>query len=173
MTDGSALALTLATSQFMMEPGDVTGHRERFVLEQARVFDAPAERIFGLLTEPTELAKWWGPHGFSTPEVQIDLRVGGSYRFTMQPPEREAFHLSGEFLEIRASSALRFTFSWDEPVPDDRETVVELSLDSLGERTKVTMTQAEFATNERLELHRGGWADSFEKLEALLEAEGA
>jgi hypothetical protein len=35
------------------------------------------------------------------------------------------------------------------------------------------MTQGEFATSERLELHRGGWADSFEKLDALLEGEGA
>jgi uncharacterized protein YndB with AHSA1/START domain len=137
------------------------------------VFAAPAEHVFGLLTEPTALAKWWGPHGFSTPEVQIDLSVGGAYRFTMQPPEGEAFHLSGEFLEIRTPYALRFTFCWDEPVPDDRETVVELSLDSLGEGTKVTMTQGEFATSERLELHRGGWADSFEKLDALLEGEGA
>jgi uncharacterized protein YndB with AHSA1/START domain len=156
-----------------MDRGHVEGHRERFVLEQARVFDAPAERVFGLLTEPTELARWWGPHGFLIPEVQIDLRVGGTYRFTMQPPAGEAFHLSGEFLEIQAPSALRFTFRWDEPVPDDRETVVGISLESLGERTKVTMTQGKFATDERLELHRGGWADSFEKLDALLKAGGA
>lgn len=55
-------------------------------------------------------------------------------------------------------------------MPDDRETVVELTLESLGERTKVTLTQEEFATEERLELHRGGWADSFEKLDAVLTA---
>ena len=126
-----------------------------------------------MLTEPAELARWWGPHGFTTTEIELDLRVGGGYRFTMQPPEGEAFHLSGEFLTIQAPTALSFTFRWDEPVPDDRETVVELSLDSLKERTKVTMTQTEFATNERLELHRGGWADSFEKLNALLKAEEA
>jgi uncharacterized protein YndB with AHSA1/START domain len=154
-----------------MDPGHVTGHRGRFVLEQAHVFSAPAERVFGMLTEPTELARWWGPHGFSTPDVRIDLRVGGSYRFTMQPPEGEAFHLSGQFLEIRAPSSLRFTFGWDEPTPDDRETVVRLDLGPLGERTKVTLTQEGFATEERLELHRGGWADSFEKLDAILETE--
>jgi uncharacterized protein YndB with AHSA1/START domain len=153
-----------------MESGPVKGNRGIFVLEQARVFEAPVERVFELLTDPTELTKWWGPHGFSTPKVQIDLRVGGSYRFTMKPPEGEAFHLSGEFLEIQAPSGLRFTFGWDEPVPDDRETVVELALDSLGGRTKVTLTQGEFATAERLELHRGGWADSFDKLNAVLEA---
>ncbi len=139
-------------------------------MEQARVFEAPAERVFGLLTEPTELAKWWGPRGFSTPEVRFDLRVGGSYRFTMQPPEGESFHLSGEFLEIRAPSGLRFTFRWEEPTPDDRETLVELHLDSLGGRTKVTLTQEGFATEERVELHRGGWADSFDKLDAVIEA---
>ena len=153
-----------------MDPGHVKDYRDEFVLEQARVFDAPAERVFGLLTEPTELAKWWGPHGFSTPEVQIDLSVGGSYRFTMQPPEGNPFHLSGEFLRIRAPFTLRFTFRWEEPGPDDRDTVVELSLESLGERTKVTVTQEAFATDERLELHRGGWADSFEKIDALLDA---
>jgi uncharacterized protein YndB with AHSA1/START domain len=148
----------------------VTGHDGRFVLEQARVFDAPAEQVFGMLTEPKELAKWWGPHGFTTPEIQIDMRVCGSFRFTMQPPDGEAFHLSGHFVEIQRPSRLRFTFRWDEPVPADRKTVVELSLDFLDGRTTVTLTQREFATKERLELHRGGWADSFEKLDAVLKA---
>lgn len=151
----------------------MTSDRGRFVLEQTRFFDAPIARVFGMLTEPTELARWWGPLGFTTPEVQLDLRMGGSYRFTMQPPEGEAFHLSGAFLEVQAPSSLRFTFRWDEPVPDDRETVVEVSLNPLGARTMVTLTQGEFATEERLELHRSGWADSFGKLAAVLTAGAA
>lgn len=148
----------------------MNGHDGRFVLEQERVFDARPEQVFGLFTEPTELAKWWGPHGFATPEIHIDLRVGGSLRFTMQPPDGEPFHLSGEFLKIEFPTELAFTFRWDEPVPDDRETVVELSLDSLDGRTIVTLTQGEFATMERLDLHRSGWTDSFEKLDAVLKA---
>jgi uncharacterized protein YndB with AHSA1/START domain len=149
----------------------MTGHDRRFVLEQARVFETPVEQVFDLLTQPTELAKWWGPHGFTTPEIHIDLRVGGSLRFTMQPPDGESFHLSGEFLQIEFPNRLRFTFRWDEPVPDDRETVVELSLDSRDARTTVmTLTQGEFATEERLELHRSGWAGSFDKLDAVLGA---
>jgi uncharacterized protein YndB with AHSA1/START domain len=149
----------------------MTGKQGRYVLEQARVFDAPTERIFELLTVPTELAKWWGPHGFTTPEIQLDLRVGGSYRFTMQPPDGEAFHLSGEFLEVHPPDRLSFTFRWDEPDPDDRETVVELSLGYLGGATTVSLTQAEFATEERLELHRDGWADSFDKLDSVLKSQ--
>jgi uncharacterized protein YndB with AHSA1/START domain len=82
----------------------VTGHDGSLVLEHARVFDAPTEQVFRLFTDPTWLAKWWGPHGFTTPEIQIDPRVGGSLRFTMQPPKGEAFPLSGEFLEIQPPS---------------------------------------------------------------------
>ena len=135
------------------------------------MFDAAPERVFALLTEPAHLAEWWGPHGFTTPEIHLDLRAGGSYHFTMQPPDGEAFHLSGGFLEVQAPDRLSFTFRWDEPDPDDRETVVVLSLSSLAGGTKVSLSQAEFATAERLQLHRSGWADSFEKLGAVLEAQ--
>jgi uncharacterized protein YndB with AHSA1/START domain len=91
----------------------------------------------------------------------------------MQPPGGEAFHLSGEFLEVQPPDRLCFTFRWDEPDPNDRETVVLLSLKARGDATAVSLSQGEFATEERLELHRNGWADSFDKLEAVLRTRGA
>jgi len=139
------------------------------VLELKCVLDAPRERIFETLTEPAELAKWWGPHGFTTPEIEFDLRVGGGYRFTMQPPDSELFHLSGEFLEVDPPSRLVYTFRWEEPDPDDRETLVELSLDAVGDATEVSLSQGGFAAEARLALHRSGWTDSFEKLRELIE----
>jgi uncharacterized protein YndB with AHSA1/START domain len=90
----------------------------------------------------------------------------------MQPPDGESFHLSGEFLEIDPPERLRLTFRWDEPVADDRETVVVLTLHSRGRATTVSLSQAEFATGELFALHRTGWAESFEKLEAELKSEG-
>ena len=150
----------------------MTNREEGYTLRQERVFDAPLARVFASFTEPTELAKWWGPHGFTTPEIDMVLRAGGSYRFTMQPPDGEAFHLSGKFLEIRRPNRLSFTFRWDEPDPDDCETIVVLSLAADEGATVVSLSQGEFATEGRLELHRGGWADSLEKLDALLRASG-
>ena len=88
------------------------------VLELTRTLEAPRERILSLLTEPAQLARWWGPRGFTTPEIALDLRVGGRYRFTMQPPDGDAFHLSGEFLEIAPPGRLVYTFRWDEPHPE-------------------------------------------------------
>ena len=145
-------------------------HAGRLVLQQERLLAAPPEEVFAKLTRATELARWWGPRGFTTPQIVLDLRVGGSYRFTMQPPAGEAFHLSGHFLEIHPPHRLSFTFRWDEPDPDDRETSVVLSLEPGSDATTVlSLSQGEFATEERLELHREGWADSLAKLDDLLQ----
>lgn len=133
------------------------------------VLDAPRDRVFRALTEPAELATWWGPHGFRTLVTGFDLSVGGGYRFAMQPPDGAQFHLSGEFLEIDPPRRLVYTFRWEEPSPDDRDTIVTLSLDALGDATAVSLVQGEFATEERVALHRGGWSDSFEKLRAAIE----
>jgi uncharacterized protein YndB with AHSA1/START domain len=69
------------------------------VLELSCALDASRERVFRALTDPAELVKWWGPSGFTTPEIQTDPKVGGRYRLGMQPPDSELFYLAGEFLE--------------------------------------------------------------------------
>ena len=137
-------------------------------LRLGRLLPASPGRVFRALTEPADIARWWGPQLFTTPAIELDLRVGGGYRFTMQPPEGDRFHLSGEFVEISPPSRLAYTFRWDEPTPDDRETVVTLTARAVGEGTELTLRQTGFATAERLELHRGGWTDSLDKLSALL-----
>ena len=139
-----------------------------FVLELRCVLPAPRERVFALLTDPAELPGWWGPHGFAVPSVEVDLRPGGPYRFVMQPPDGDAFHLSGEFLEVDPPRRLTYTFAWEEPTPDDRETVVVLSLAGVAGGTELRLSQGEFATEERLDLHRAGWSESFEQLREVV-----
>ena len=87
----------------------------------------------------------------------------------MQPPEGQAFALVGEFREVDPPARLAFTFRWEDPDPDDTETVAELSFTERGDATEVVLTQGPFKTEARRELHRGGWTDSFEKLEELLD----
>ena len=139
------------------------------VLEMTGRLAASPERVFYALIEPAELARWWGPRGFTTSQIEVDLGVGGHYRFTMRPPEGEPFALTGEFLEVHAPSRLSYTFRWEPPDPDDRETVVVLALEAVGDGTRLFLSQGEFATEERLELHRSGWSDSLEKLRRLVE----
>jgi uncharacterized protein YndB with AHSA1/START domain len=132
-------------------------------------FRAAREQIFGRMTDATELVKWWGPAGFSTPEAVIDLSVGGGYRLTMQPPAGAPFHLAGAFLEVDRPNRLSYTFRWEEPLPDDRETVVVLEFLPVDDGTEVVLSQHGFATDERLQLHRDGWTQAFEKLRLLVE----
>ena len=140
------------------------------MLEMAWDLAAPRERIFRALSDPVELAKWWGPAGFTTPELELHLKVGGGYRFRMQPPDGESFHLAGEFLEVDPPRRLVYTFRWEEPDPDDRETVVTLTLDGFGDATRLSLSQGEFATDGRLDLHRNGWTESIVKLRELVES---
>ena len=140
------------------------------VLALTWALNAPIGQVFRALTQPATLAKWWGPAGFTTPEIELDLRVGGAYRFGMQPPDGDLFHLAGEFLEIDPPRRLSYTFRWEEPDPDDRETVATLSLEDLGDATEVSLSQGVFATEARLELHRNGWTESLVKLHELLES---
>jgi len=133
-----------------------------------REMPAPRPVVFSSCVEPADLAQWWGPHGFTTPEIDLDLRVGGGYRFGMQPPDGELFHLSGEFREIEQPARLVYTFRWEEPDPDDRETVVDLSFRDLGDATDLALVQWGFATEARRALHVDGWTDSLDRLQGLM-----
>jgi len=137
-------------------------------LHMKRVLPAPRVLVFKACTEPDELAKWWGPRGFTAPSVELDVRVGGSYRIAMQPPDGELFHLTGEFTEVDSPARLAYTFRWEDPDPDDVETVVTLLFRDLGESTELVFTQRAFATEARRALHERGWTDSLDRLQRCL-----
>src|SRR5689334_4324162 len=139
-------------------------------VEIERVLDARRSVVFRAFSDPGELAKWWGPRGFTTPSLVLHARVGAGYRIEMQPPQGARFYLSGEFRVVDPPARLAYTFAWEEPDPDDLATLVDLSFRDLGESTEVELRQGPFKTPARRRLHHDGWADSFDKLERLLRA---
>ena len=149
-------------------------HSTGLTLHLERVLPAPRPRVFEACTEPELLAKWWGPKGFTSKGIESDLRVGGSYRIAMQPPEGELFYLAGEYREVDPPNRLAYTFIWEDPDPDDRETVVTISLrDAARESTEFVLDQSPFATQARHDLHQAGWTEGLVRLEeALLSAQG-
>jgi uncharacterized protein YndB with AHSA1/START domain len=140
------------------------------MLEFERVLPAPPDVAFAAFRDPSQLAGWWGPQGFRVASLRYQPRVGERYRIEMQPPDGDPFHLTGEFREVDPPTRLAFTFVWEDPDPDDVETLASLAFRDLGESTGVALTQGPFKTDARRALHRDGWGDSFDKLERLLSA---
>jgi uncharacterized protein YndB with AHSA1/START domain len=135
-----------------------------------RTLPAPRPLVFRMHAEPELLAQWWGPKGFSAPSIELDVRVGGGYRIAMQPPDGDLFFLVGEFREVDPDRRLTYTFRWEDPDPDDRETVVVFSLQDLGGSTALTVDQGPFATEPRRALHDQGWTETLDRLEELVTA---
>ncbi len=135
-----------------------------------RTMPARTAAVFAAFTDPDRLRQWWGPKGFTVPKIDFPARPGSVYRIEMQPPGGDAFHLTGEFREVEPPGRLAFTFVWDPADADDIETLVELSFRDAGDSTDVDYRQGPFKTEERRELHRGGWTDSFDRLEEFLRA---
>ena len=147
---------------------DETMGSDELTLELKRVVPAASVVVFRAFTDARELAKWWGPNGFTVPSLEFEPRVEASYRIEMQPPEGDRFYLTGVFREVDPPARLAYTFVWEEPDPDDVETQVDLRFRDLGRSTEVALTQGPFRTEDRRALHRDGWTDSFDKLERLL-----
>jgi uncharacterized protein YndB with AHSA1/START domain len=70
----------------------------------ARTFEAPRDLVFAYHTKCEHVQRWLlGPPGWSMPQCDIDLRVGGNYRYVWRNDENGMeFGVSGEFREINA-----------------------------------------------------------------------
>ena len=148
-------------------PG-MSAERAGLKLHLEYVLAKPRERVFAAFVEPDSLAEWWGPRGFTSHTIELDLREGGRYRIAMQPPEGDVFHLRGEFREIVPPNRLVYTFEWEEPTPDDRQTLVMLTFERVDGGTRLILDQGPFATDERYALHERGWSETLERLEGWL-----
>ena len=142
-------------------PGGLSLHLDR-------VLPAPRSLVYRMHTEADKLARWWGPKGFTVPAIQLDVRVEGRYRIEMQPPNGDHFFLGGEFRRVDPPAHLAYSFVYEEPAPDDRETMVEIALRDLDESTELILDQGLFATKARLELHEQGWTETLDRLYDLL-----
>jgi uncharacterized protein YndB with AHSA1/START domain len=61
---------------------------------------APRELVYAAFRNPEQLARWWGPDGFTNSFREFDLRVGGYWRFTMHGPDGKDYPNESRFLEV-------------------------------------------------------------------------
>lgn len=129
MTNSEALKITMGTDRELV---------------MTRVFNAPRRLVFEAMTKP-ELVKQWllGPPGWSMPVCQIDLRVGGSYRYVWRNVDGREMGMGGVYREIvrpeRIVATEKFDESWYPGEALDTSVLVEQD----GRTTLTTTVQYE------------------------------
>jgi uncharacterized protein YndB with AHSA1/START domain len=138
------------------------------VLELRHTMPAARGVVYAAFRDSEQLAEWWGPEGFTIPSTDWSTITSEPYRIEMQPPEGGAFFLHGVFRTVHPPERLAFTFNWEQPDPDDVETLADLTFAGDGETTEVSLWLGVFRTDARLEVHRHWWTDTFNRLERYL-----
>ena len=140
-----------------------------------RLFDAPRQLVFDAMTKPEHVKRWWGllDERYSVPICEIDLRVGGRWRFVNRHPRGEVA-FCGKYLEITPPSRLVYTEVM-EPYPEPGSEVTTLFTQE-GDQTKVTITGVYPSLEVRnMVLGTGmekGAAISYDRLEDLVQELG-
>ncbi len=141
-----------------------------------RTFDAPRELVWLALTDPDRVPKWWGKRDSTTTVVEMDVRVGGRWRYLSSAPGREDVAFYGEYLEVDPPNGYRWTFMFDVEGFGPMGGPETHTLEDLGDgRTRLTSV-GHMGSREAIEgaLSTGmaeGAIETWDRLEALL-AEG-
>lgn len=140
-----------------------------------RRLDAPPAAVFRAWTEPDLIARWWGPDGYTITILDMDVRVGGIFRFTMHGPDGTDYPNRITYREIVSPERLHYLH--DSDVDDDpRGFLVSVTFAPDGDGTLLTMRlllpsfEAREAVNSFGAMELG--QQTIEKLAAFLDAGG-
>ena len=165
------------TMQTTLDRAEVTQPSDREV-QVKRSFKAPQTLVYRAYTEPTLVQRWLlGPPGWSMPVCEMDVRVGGRYRWRWRNNENGAeFGFSGTFREVQPPSRLVHTEAYDPgTVGDDfpkNDAIVTVTFAAGGDRTTVT-TLVDFGSKQARDAAvatgmTDGMEESYQFLDRLL-----
>lgn len=141
-------------------------------LQLKRTFSASRERVFKAWTDPEMLKEWFGPEGVKTVSAEVELKIGGKYRFEMKLPDGKMVYHQGAFREIKFPERLVYTWILEGQnckggEDEDCETLVTIDFKDLGGSTELTLTHEFFPSEKSREGHEFGWTGCFNKLEKV------
>lgn len=150
------------------EPDDDIASRELVI---TRIYNVPQALMFKAWTEPKYIAQWWGPHEFTNPVCELDVRPGGSILIDMRASDGVVFPMKGTFHEVEAPERLVFT---SRAFEDDAGNVGleahnTVTFTEYNGKTKLLLRavviQSALGVDYAIDGMEQGWNQSFDKLE--------
>lgn len=138
-----------------------------------RSFDAPRQLIWDCHTKPDLVRRWLlGPMGWSMPVCEIDLKVGGKFRYEWRHADGRTMGMGGLYREIEAPSRIAHVELFDDDWTGG-ETLNTLELNESGGKTHLLM-RVHYANAEALAgALKTGMTDGMEagyaRIDALLQ----
>jgi len=128
-------------------------------IAMTREFNAPKELVFEAYTTPELLKRWLGVmHGWVWAVCEVDLRVGGAYRYVWRGPDGVEMGMGGTFTEVTPPSLLRATERFDEAWYPGGDAYQTLTLTEKNGRTTLVLT-VRYASKEARDVALQGMED--------------
>ena len=144
-------------------------------IRSERIFDAPRERVFAAWTDAELIPQWWGLRSTTTVVDELDVRVGGAWRFVERMEDGSEVGFRGSYREVEPPERLAYSFEW-EGMPG-HVSVDILTFEDLDGRTRLTARTLFHTIEDRDGMTEAGMDkginETFFKLDELLAKDAA
>jgi uncharacterized protein YndB with AHSA1/START domain len=159
---------------------DVNKDLDALTMTITAEFDADAERIWEMWSDPRQLERWWGPPSFPATFVDHDLSLGGRVAYFMTGPEGKKYHGWWRIEEVEPPQRLRFEdgFADDQGNPS-KELPTSIATVTIAEADGTTTMSIESRFGSRAGMEQviemgmeQGMVESLGQIDALLAGQG-
>ncbi len=144
-------------------------------IAMTRAFDAPRPLVWEMFTRPEHVRQWWGCKHVEVTVCEIDLRVGGAYRFIGRARDGTEVPFRGVYRELVAPERMVYTEIYDVPMARDHEGVVTATFtEQAGKTTVHTVVRYDSRETRDIVLGSGmesGVASGYDRIDELLEGQ--
>jgi uncharacterized protein YndB with AHSA1/START domain len=134
-----------------------------------RLFDATAQRVFTVMTDPTLIPQWWGPRKYSTIADRMEFKVGGVWRFLNRDAGGNEFGFHGVYHLIETPRRIIQTFEF-EGMPG-HVSLETMTLEDRGGKTLITAHSVFQSVADRDGMIEGGMEtganETYDRLEEV------
>jgi uncharacterized protein YndB with AHSA1/START domain len=133
-----------------MNKATVTAKPGESIIHIERIFDAPREKFFRVVTDKDLIPKWWVGPGYDVQADEMDVREGGRWKFVQTMQDGTKFVFFGSYHEITAPERVVQTFEFS-GLPERGHVILEkMELEEVeGNKTKLKVTQSFFSVEDR------------------------